>query len=253
MTGFGIIKVPNGTIEYLAITAYSIEVAFKTTTVLENTDDSGNIVSIISGDYTSDISINKILTLNYGDITSEFRIYRILKISPHRYKLYTHIPNKTRHFLVPMLRYKKEDWLYECLINAYISKDNNFIHLHYRFSTAPIYLKFENDVKKRLGFFSKKDIDKNSVVYIFKIPDIFKRDIEVFKLGKYSFFSDLLKSQIISFYNYTYDSTTAKILRRDDQYRKQLELDFGVSIKPSLDLYDIPSFDDEFKNIEEIC
>lgn len=253
MTGFGIIKVPNGTIEYLVITAYSIEVAFKTTTVLENTDDSDNIVSIISGDYTPDISINKVLSLSYGDITSEFRISKIIKISPHRYKLYTHIPNKTRHFLVPILRYKKDEWLYDCLINAYISKDSNFIHLHYRFSTAPVYLKFEQDVKKRLGFFVKKDIDKNTVVYTFKISEQFRRDIEVFKLGKYSFFSDLLKSQIISFYNYTYDSTTAKILRRDDQYRKQLELDFGVSIKPSLDLYDIPTYGDEFKDIEEIC
>jgi len=90
------------------------------------------------------------------------------------------------------------------------------------------------------------EYDKYHVMYLFKIPNGFEKDVEHFLEGRYSKFSDTLKKQILRFYNDPKkESVVAKIIYKSPDLKSLMEKDLNVKLSDATELASKPILEQE--------
>lgn len=159
--------------------------------------------------------------------------------------------NQTTRFLLPSLGYTDCFFgLSKFLLNSFLKfkEDGTLIlQLHYRFMDLPAYFKVENNVLNLSNCVGYNSVPNSDIVTVDLYSAKLNEFYEYFKEGKYSYFPDAYKKQIIKFHTKNSEYYKA-VLYKKDEYRKQLSLQFGESLPEEQELHSIPELEKEFIN-----
>lgn len=224
------------------------EISLKFKDPIEFTTVDGKIIKANS------ISLEDELTVPIdAEVESIYKIESIEKVTNFTIILKSSSLNKSSKFLLPILHegiYSKEFFLYDTFLeNVYLSSFSKEITpdivLKYRYSESSIFNRFQVAVLKHPFYKDCISDGYSHLLYKFTITDKYKPDYNNFIRGRYSRFSDNLKKNILSFFNYTKNGTMGQILYKGEDRRKQLELQLDVTIDINTELYSIPVFEEE--------
>ena len=137
---------------------------------------------------------------------------------------------KASTFLLPMLGGHRN--LFFCnklLLNCFIKteEDKNCIALLYRWSSDPVYIKFEKALTKFKAFKRRYDPTPNCVMFVFNIPKRHIRNYTKFIKGKYSKLSESYKFAILDFHDKDIDDAIGQVLFRSEKRKRVLERKLG--------------------------
>tara|TARA_R110000850_G_scaffold143928_1_gene266104 strand:- start:31654 stop:32397 length:744 start_codon:yes stop_codon:yes gene_type:complete len=169
------------------------------------------------------------------------------------YHLKTAERTKSSIFVLPMLSGDKHLFLYDSnLINAFIKHDNSedCIVLLYRWSSDPLFAKFDLALRKFPTFIKAFDADTQHTVYIFEIPEHHDLNFKYFKEGKYSKLDDDFKLKILEFHGMGVDSSLSKILFKSEERKKELEKKLDAEIPENSELLSIIDVKNETLNLD---
>jgi hypothetical protein len=167
-----------------------------------------------------------------------------------------HMAKRTKSsiFIMPMLGGNKKLFFWDRLfVNAFIEtpEEEDCIALLYRWSSDPLFIKFEKALSKFKSFRAKYDPNPYYVLFVFDVPKNHKRNYKLFKKGKYSKFSKTYKINILDFHDLEIDNEIGQILFQDPKRRKAMEDKLGVTLEDDSELLSIINKDEEFFNIEK--
>ena len=160
---------------------------------------------------------------------------------------------KSSTFIFPMLTGNRRLFLWKSLfVNCFLhtEEDKNCISLLYRWSSDPVFLKFEKALSKFKSFKRRYDPSPNYVMFVFDIPKKYKKEYQLFLKGKYSKFSQDYKLHILNFHKLDMDSEVAQILFRSKRRRKALEKKLNCSLPEDSELLSIIDNYEEVYNPE---
>ena len=160
---------------------------------------------------------------------------------------------KSSTFIIPMLGGGRRLFFWTRLfLNCFIrtSQDKWCIALLYRWSGDPLFLKFEKALSHFRDFDRMYDPTNNTVLFIFNIPDAFKKDFTKFLKGEYSKLSEQYKIDILRFHNQSIDSEVGQILYQDPERRIRMEEELGVKFAKDTELLSIMDIENETLNIK---
>lgn len=209
-------------------------------------NDDGDVVAVSFEDKQKIRLKDKIL-VKIGVIDSQYEVKMII-VEKNRKNvvLFSALPNKTSTFLLPMLNKTKNQLKYDTyFVNAYISQDHNHLCLLYRFTGTTHYKEFENNILKEKLCVQHVDYDPYHVMYLFRIPNQFKEDIEYFLEGNYSKFSDSLKSMIFRFYGSSTETIVFQVIHKSPALKEMIEKDLYVKLDDSMELASKPIVENE--------
>ena len=166
-----------------------------------------------------------------------------------------HIAKKTKAstFIMPMLSGNRELYFWNKLfVNAFIKteEDNDCIALLYRWSSNPLYIKFEKALSKFKNFRRRYDPNPDYVMFVFDIPKKHIRNYDRFINGKYSKFSKSYKFDILEFHDADIEDEIGQILFKSEKRRKAMEKKFDVNFPIESELLSIIDIDKETYNPE---
>ena len=219
-----------------------------------------NIQMDKEGDHVQSISVEDDHVFKIGDedelhVGNVRTVYKIVYMVAAKQNtvvlLFTSLPNNTTTFLLPMLDKSKERLMFDSyFVNAFLHESEAFLCIMYRFTGTERYKQFEHLVINDPLFVRHEDYDDYHVVYIFKIPENFKEDVQHFKEGRYSQFSKTLRQRILKFYGGEDSAVTMKIIRQDEDYRKNLAEYLKVRPDQITELASKPIFVEEIYRYE---
>ena len=153
------------------------------------------------------------------------------------------IAKRTKSFayLLPMLGPHKELFMLDKLVNVFIATENNkdCIALLYRFSSDPLFLQLEKAFKQFSYFREVEDIDPYHVLFVFNVPEKYRREYNKFIKGKYSKLLKMYKLHILEFFNLDTDSQVCHVLFKSAKRKKLLENILGCELPDDSELLSI--------------
>jgi hypothetical protein len=172
--------------------------------------------------------------------------------------------NKSKTYLLPLLAevIEIDTRFFNHLKNTFISDTNDkykdciFILHDFSFKN-PEFTNYEHKLTNNPYFVDLIDID-NLVLYIFKFPEEYMEEYNLFKKGKYSKFGEDAKKVIINFFGHIYQGNLnavkfllalKQILYKDKKLKERIEEDLRVTLPKDAELTDIASMEDETFNI----
>lgn len=160
--------------------------------------------------------------------------------------------NKTCIFILPLLglNHLYFDYGYH-LYNGFISEDYKFIYIKYKFTKTDHYLELEELLQKHPMYIEFFDLDREFVVFKFRLDDKYFSTIDSIIKGKYSNIKEEFKMQILSFHGLTKNSELGGILFKDQNYKKALEMRLGIKIPDSIDLMSKSTKEEEIWNYQD--
>lgn len=195
------------------------------------------------------ISIGDTLSLKIGDSPTKFYVSRIEHFLENSFLIFSSTPTKTFNFLIPTIsdNYSKDYFLLDSFLeNAYLyNKEPSEILLTYRYSDNEIYQNFINQVESHPNYLKTIQVNESLEGIVFSIDSKFLNDAKHFVNGKYSKFSNTLKSKIISFYQLPKKGKMYDILMKTEKRRRELEQLLDVQIDKELELFSIPEIEEE--------
>lgn len=158
---------------------------------------------------------------------------------------------KTATYLLPMVNkyinikqsYVLNVYLGDELHNRY--NDLRHLYIHFKFDPTEEGIKYEDYLINNPYIVGHYDVDNDTFMVIFKIPQEEHELIELYLNGKYSAFSDEYKLDIVSFYNLKNSSKVFQVIYKDYRLRERLENELGVSIPMDCELSDLPVIEKE--------
>ena len=160
---------------------------------------------------------------------------------------------KSSTFIFPMLTGNRRLFLWNTLfVNCFLhtDEDSNCISLLYRWSSDSLFLKFEKALSKFKSFKKRYDPNPNYVMFVFNVPEKYKKEYVLFLKGKYSKFSQDYKLHILDFHGLEMDSEVSQILFRSKKRKKALETKLNCPLPKGSELLSIINKDDETYNSE---
>jgi hypothetical protein len=161
------------------------------------------------------------------------------------------VKNKSSTFIVPLISNNNNNssFMYDTYFyNSYMYKDgfdiyNNgeYIFLKYRFFISDYYYEFEKFLTSLPTFIKSVQEDKDFTIYIFTIPEQFKKDVRLIMKGKYSHISSTAKSKIIMFHRCKVFDPIPQILNKDPKLKAMMEEELDCIIPNNVDLLDKPN------------
>jgi hypothetical protein len=166
-----------------------------------------------------------------------FTLNDIIKISDKEYEGIDQKINKSCIFILPLLgvNYIFFDYGYT-LYNAYVSTDYSSIYLKYKFINTSGYLELEEKLCNHKDFLEFYDVDKQFVIFKFRIDNTYFNDIHNIIEGKYSKIRESTKKKILAFHGAGDTSELGHILNKNEKYKKVLEKKLNVYIPDNIDL-----------------
>lgn len=159
--------------------------------------------------------------------------------------------NKSSTYILPMLL--NENLKYkESFVNSYFrsvflgdsTKKGDLIDdkilLLYKYHGGKIYLDFENRLMNHPLFLNYYEPCKTTTMYVFRVPEKFKKDYNLFKEWKPSKFSKEYKEQIIEFYKNTKIERLKKVIYKDKTLKQELEQRIANIIPEDNELSSVP-------------
>jgi hypothetical protein len=216
------------------------DIQVSTTNCSVDIDANGIIREVVFNGVAS-YKLQEKIAVNINGVKHSYNITRITKISDTSFIINHTIPTKTKHFLLPALGDYELDFSYNALlINCYLKLDNNSIVLVYRFIPTTQYNLLDKYLRTSELYVTTTNNSYTTVAYEMKIPTHYSKDVTKFLEGKYSELSDRLKKRILSFHKLNLYGETAKILYKDSELRKQLEIELGLPLVKGAELHSIP-------------
>ena len=160
---------------------------------------------------------------------------------------------KSSIFIMPMLTGNRNLFFWSRLfVNCFINtdEDKNCISLLYRWSSDPLYVKFEKALSKFRTFKRRYDPSPNYVMFVFDIPKKYLKEYKLFLSGGYSKFSKSYKLTILEFHNLDMYSEAGHILFRHKNRKKALENKLGCELPENSELLSIINKKNETYNPE---
>ncbi len=174
--------------------------------------------------------------------------------------------NKSKTYLLPLLSEcidinpKFFSYLKQTYINDDIGMYENCFYILHNFSFRnPEFTLYENSLIKNNYFVDYIDINSDQVLYIFRFPEEYLHEYEMFKQGKYSKYGPDAKELILSFFTKVYENNVSavnflikvkQVLFKDQKLREKLEKELStekhkVTIDKEAELSDIPEKEHE--------
>lgn len=205
-------------------------------------DSEGEIKSI-SFEGKISICLGDRISVKVGLVNSSYFAKMIVVDEQHKNVIIlSSLPNKTSTFLTPLLNMTRLQLKYDAyLVNAYLHSDLMHICLLYRYTGTNSYKEFESFILKGNLYERHFNYDPSHVMYLFRIPDHFKKDIEFFLSGKYSHFSSSLKDLITNFYGK--DTIVYQVIHKDRTLKEIIEKDLDVKLDDDMELASKPTFE----------
>lgn len=202
------------------------------------------------------IVINNTYTVKIGD---EFKldncdyVVNVIRRMGNAFHLIEEQLTKTSQFILPMLG---KDYQYydfnDSFYNSYISEDYEYIYLRYVFKTTEEYLNLEEKLQKHPLFQELIDPNSNTVVFKFKIPELYYNDTKKIMRGNYSDISSELKSRVCLFHGFNVKSRTFRVLYKEATLREELSKEFDMEIPEGIDLISKPILKHEIWELQNI-
>jgi len=215
------------------------------------TDEEGNITLITIEDDLV-IKLGDKIKIKIGNVQSIYKIeYMLISKDEKSILLYSSLPTKTSTFLLPLLNKTKKTLKFNSyFVNAFLDNTFENICLLYRFTGTELYKDFEAAMMKEPLFIKHIEYDPYHVMYVFKVPEKFKSDIEHFREGKYSGFSKLLRERIWKFYGKEEGSAVLQVVKKDKELKKKMEELLNIKLSKDSELASKPELDKEIYNIK---
>ena len=158
---------------------------------------------------------------------------------------------KSTTFIMPMLFGSRKLYFWNTFfVNCFIAtpEDKDCIALLYRWSADTRYIKFEKILKEFKCFRRRYDPSPNYVMFVFDIPNGFKREYRAFMLGKYSKFSREYKLDILDFHGADINDEVGQIIFKSDKRRELLEKRLNAQLPKESELLSIIDIEAETYN-----
>jgi hypothetical protein len=247
------IKLVNGKIFRIrAIDARKLLINTSNAAYLEKeTNEEGNITNVVIEGKVS-IKLGDKIQIKVGEVDSVYEIqYIIISKGDKSIVLFSSLPTKTSTFLLPLLGKTKMTLKFDSyFVNAFLDNKHELLCLLYRFTGTQIYKNFEETMIKDAACVNHIDYDPYHVLYIFKIPENYKPDIENFLEGKYSAFSKGLRQKIWRFYGKEDGTAVLQIVRRDKELKEKMEELLNIRLSDESELASKPELEKEIYNIK---
>ena len=149
---------------------------------------------------------------------------------------------KASTFLMPMLGGHRDLYFWNTLfVNCFIATedDTDCIAILYRWSSDPLYIKFEKALTKFRNFKRRYDPTPNYVMFVFDIPKKHMRNYKKFINGGYSQFSKSYKSDLLDFHDKDIHDELGQVLFRGDRRRRALEKKLGTELPENSEVLSI--------------
>ena len=224
----------------------------------EHKEDVNRITSLeFSDNYKIEAGMSHYIEVNGKKEKYNIAEINLLKKKKKSYHLLTASRTKTSFYVLPMLGKDKDYWEWDRrLVNAYIDAEDHDsidfnIFLLYRIDTLNHHDMFEvNTIAKHKMFKERYPVDKYHVMYVFNIPEKYKKDYIMFMQGKYSEMDDKYKVDILKFHkvhNRAKKSKLEKWLYKDQGLRAEMEIELGAGgekcvISRRSELDSVPNF-----------
>lgn len=210
-------------------------------------DENDNYINIVSLEDKFTIRRGDKIPILVGNVISEYEAkYIIVEDKGKSIIIYSALPTKTSVFLLPVLRknqvHLKTDTYF---VNAYLDESYKFLYLMYRFTGTEYYKEFEKIMITDSFCVSHLEHGPYHVVYKFKIPKEFEKDVEFFMEGKYSKFSKALKGRIQKFYGRGNNKHIMDIITKDKDLKKQMENHLQIKLPEDTELASRPDIENE--------
>ena len=160
---------------------------------------------------------------------------------------------KSSIFVLPMLGGNRNLYFWNQLfLNCFIAteEDKDCIVLAFRFSSDPLFIKFEKALTKFRTFIRKEDPHPGFVYFVFNIPPKYYTDYYKFINGKYSELSKLYKINLLEFHNFDVDSMIGKVIFKAPERKQELEKKLGCILETNSELLSIIDISKETFNPE---
>lgn len=229
-------KLKNGYIKFEPINASMLGI--KTNKSIEFYQDSiiiGELVLTKKDQIKVQLStgITTLYTFNHftkdtGDLFSDLILIEVM-------------PNKTTMYLLPVLGKNMNFYSVNIrLINSYLSEDYKYLYLKYRFSNTDGFKNLDKALQNHPLFRESSNPTKSHILFKFRIPIEYEKDIYLIMKGKFSRVSSKLKKRILQFYDTDETSHVGGVLYKTKERRKFLENVVGYKIPEDIDLDDKP-------------
>ena len=198
-------------------------------------------------------SNNEIITL--GDIVKvKDRDYKVnlIEKEAHKgviiYRLSTDKRTKASMFVLPLFGGNRNLYFWNRLfLNCFIAteKRNKCISLLYRWSSDPLFLDFEQSIKKLTAYKKTYDLSSEYILFEFDVIEEYNKIYNHFIKGRYSRFTKKYKFNILNFHKLDVDSQIGQILFQDTRRKIKLEDRIGAVLDSKSELYSKPTIEEE--------
>ena len=229
---------------YTPVNALTFRIAGSTN--LLTPEKSEYIINSLKGG-PNDIDFTLGLTTKIKGIKYKVNIIQESKDSSY-YDLSIAKRTKSSTFIMPMLSGNRKLFFWNRLfMNCFISVPDNdtCISLLYRWSSDPLFIKFEKALSTFKYFRKRYDPSPDYVMFVFDIPKQYIKDFDRFINGKYSELSKLYKINILDFHNLEINGEVGQILFKSPKRKKILEKKIGAILNHDSELLSIIDKDKE--------
>ncbi len=203
-------------------------------------DKENNIVEVLIDNYV--IKIGDSFKVSIGDRSTLYTIKKITQnvsdINGYDLIMFEEFLNKSSYYILPVLdRGRSYFNIDKRLLNCYVEDNYKYLRLKYRFSTTPTFIQMDKKFKQHSLFRSTSQPSIYTIVYKFRIPIRFEKDVALLLEGKYSKISKELKQMVV---NFAMPPETKgffeMVLSKDAQLKSIMEKQLAVSIPNDVEL-----------------
>lgn len=176
--------------------------------------------------------------------------------------------NKSTTYLFPLIndileikysfytKYVKNTYIYS---DNYLDKNYFYILIDYDFK-LPEFKQEEDRLMNFDIFVDCVDIDEDSVLFIYEFPESYKKELELFKKGKYSKFENDAKLKILKFFHRLLGLSTAglktltdikHVLYKNKILKEKLEKNLKVKLPKNAELGSLLNKNEETVKIND--
>lgn len=132
--------------------------------------------------------------------------------------------NRTHIYILPMIGWSLGR-TYDGLINykmLFLKNDDRVdevdkVYMLVKFSGDRKYLLYEDELRKSDIYYDSYDPDKRHIMFVFDIPEKFKKEYDLFLKGKYSEFSEEYKQMIMNFHGIEKTRSVKEVLYKEEK------------------------------------
>lgn len=209
--------------------------------------NSDGIITSISFEDKETIAVGDEIETVVGAVKSKYKIVEIIvDVNETTVVFLTSIISKVSNFMLPILGKTKQDLKFNTyFVNSFIDETHKYIGILYRFTGTELYKKFEEKMISDKLCVKHIEYDPYHVMYVFKIPEEFAGDVELFFKGKYSKLSSNAKNAIAKFHSLMKESYISQVLNQSEKLKKNMEKELGTKLPESTELASIPIIEKE--------